>query len=294
MAAKKVKRTISFYNSYLISVISISLTLFLLGLILIMRFLGNELPSNFVENFPIPVVLIEDLQEERIHSLQDEIERQPCVKSTKLISKEQVFLDMQNKLGVNPVEFLGFNPFHAEINVKLKSEYAHPDSLLLIEKQLTSLSSVIEIPFKDYFKQIQDFYQTIRRIGLVLSILVFVMIAISFVLINNTVRLLIYSKRFLIYTMRLVGATSSFIRKPFIRNNIISGIISALIAIFLLAGLLYYIKKEFDFNEDIIKSETLFLIYLILLTSGIIFSVLATYFAINKYLRISHRKLYYV
>ena len=292
MAARKVKNTISFFNSHLISVISISLVLYLLGLILIMGFLGNELSHYVKENIAISVVLAEDLPDEVLFGLQDELARQPFVKSTEFISKEQALQEMEQELGENPETFLGFNPFRASIEVKLKSDYTHPDSLLMIEKRLSSQASVADVHYRK--DMMQTVNQNIRRIGLVLFILLFVLIAISFVLINNTVRLLIYSKRFIIYSMRLVGATSSFIRKPFIRHNVISGLISGILAIILLVGSLYYIKVEFMNIADILNFETLLLIYAIVLAAGIILSVIATYFAVNRYLRMSHRKMFYV
>jgi cell division transport system permease protein len=94
--------------------------------------------------------------------------------------------------------------------------------------------------------------------------------------------------------MRLVGATSAFIRKPFIRNNIITGFISGIIAIILLMASLYYVKVEFINPDDVIKSDTMLIIYGIVLISGIMLSVLAAYFSVNRYLRMSHRKLYYI
>ena len=271
---------------------SISLVLFLLGLILIISFLGSELSRYVKENIAVAVVLSEDLPEEKIRAIQRDLERQPFVKSTVYISKEQALLEMQRELGEDPESFLGFNPFHASIEVKLVSEYTHPDSLSMIEKQMTRQAGVADIQYgKDIMQTVN---QNIRRIGMVLLILLIVLIAISFVLINNTVRLLIYSKRFLIYTMRLVGATSAFIRKPFIRNNIITGLISGIIAIALLMASLYYVKVEFINPEEVIKSDTMLIIYGIVLISGITLSVLAAYFALNRYLRISHRKLYYI
>jgi len=292
MAARKVKNTISFFNSHLISVISISLVLYLLGLILIMGFLGKELSHYVQENIAISVVLTEDLADEVIIGMQEDLERQPFVKSTEFISKGQALLEMEQELGENPETFLGFNPFRASIEVKLNSEYTHPDSLLMIEKRLSSQVSVTDVHYRKDMMQAVN--QNIRRIGFVLFILLFVLIAISFVLINNTVRLLIYSKRFIIYTMRLVGATSSFIRKPFIRHNVVSGFISGILAIILLIGSLYYVKIEFINLADILNYDTLLLIYAIVLVSGIVLSVVAAYFAVNRYLRMSHRKMFYV
>ncbi len=292
MATRKVKNTVSFFNSHLISVISISLVLYLFGLILIIGFLGSELSHYVKENISISIVLSDDLSVAKISELRKELERQPYVKATEYISKEQALREMERELGENPVTFLGFNPFRASIEVQLKSEYTHPDSLPLIEKRLASQARFSDVQYRQ--DMIQTVNQNIRRIGVVLILLLFVLIIISFVLINNTVRLLIYSKRFIIYTMRLVGATPSFIRKPFIRNNIINGIVSGVFAIMLLMGSLYYIKEEFMNLGEIIRPEVMMLIYSIVFASGIILSVLAACFAVNRYLRMSHRKMFYI
>ena len=292
MASNKRKNTISFFNSHLISVVSISLVLFLLGLILIIGLLGNELSRYVKENITVSVILSEDLTDVTIRKMRDDFERMPYVKSTEYISKEQASLEMQRELGENPETFLGFNPFNAIIEVRLNSEYTHPDSLPVIEKRLSAQANVTDVQYRK--DMIQMVNQNIRRISVVLLILFAVLIVISFVLINNTVMLLIYSKRFLIYTMRLVGATPSFIRRPFIGYNIFSGFIAGILAVLMLVGSLYYVKIEFMNIEEILSTDSMMYIYGIILVSGILLSVVATYFAVNRYLKMSRGRLYYV
>lgn len=292
MAAKNKRNTISFFNSHLISVVSISLVLFLLGLILIMGFLGNELSYYVKENITVSVILTEDLSDVKIRKIRDDLESQPYVKSTEYISKEQASLEMQRELGEDPETFLGFNPFHASIEVKLKAEYTHPDSLPVIEKRLSSEASVSDVQYRRDMMQVVN--QNIRRVGVVLFILFIILIVISFVLINNMVRLLIYSKRFLIYTMRLVGATPAFIRRPFLRHNVFGGLVAGVIAIMMLTGLLYYVKYEFMNVEEILSRDILWIIYGVVLAFGVFLSVIAAYFAVNRYLRMARGKLYYI
>ena len=289
MASNK-KNNISFFNSHLISVVSISLVLFLLGLILITGILGNELSRYVKENITVSIVLTDDLTDVRIRQIRDNLESQPYVKSTEYISKEQASLEMQRELNESPEAFLGFNPFNSTIEVKLRSEYTHPDSLPVIEKRLSAQSSVSSVQYRK--DMIQKVNQNIHRISFILIILFAILILISFVLINNTVRLMIYSKRFIIYTMRLVGATPSFIRRPFIRYNILSGLIAGMLATIMLAGALFYVKKEFLNIEEILNPDIMFLVYCIVLASGIFLSVVATYFAVNRYLRMSRGRLY--
>ena len=292
MVTSKKKNTISFFNSHLISVVSISLVLYLLGIIFIMGLLGNELTHYVKENITISVLLAEDVSDIKIRTMRDDLESKPFVKSTEYISKEQASLEMQRALGEDPETFLGFNPFHASIEVKLRSEYTHPDSLKLIEKRISSQASVTEVQYRQDMMQVVN--QNIRRIGVVLLALFVVLIVISFVLINNTVRLLIYSKRFIIYTMRLVGATPSFIRRPFIRYNVLSGIVAGVLAVILLMGSLYYIKTEFINLEELLNPDKMLLIYIFVFFSGIFLSVIAAFFAVNRYLRMGRGKLYYV
>jgi cell division transport system permease protein len=290
MATNKKKNAISFFNSHLVSVVSNSLVLFLLGLILVFGFLGNELSQYVKENIIMSVVLTEDLTDIKIRQIRDGLEKQPYVKSTQYISKEQAAIEMERELGESPEMFLGFNPFHASIEVKLKSEYAHPDSLPAIEKRISTNANVSDVVYRKDMMQMVN--HNIKRIGLILLILLVVLIIISFVLINNTVRLLIYSKRFLIYTMRLVGATPGFIRRPFLKYNIVSGLIAGVFAIILMMGALYYVKKEFLGFENVLSNETMLLIYGIILVSGVVLSAVAAYFAVNRYLRINRGKLY--
>ncbi|MDR1380374.1 MAG: permease-like cell division protein FtsX [Tannerella sp.] len=268
------------------------MVLFLLGLILIVGFLGNELSHYVKENISISVVLAENLPAARIHKLQDNLDSRQYVKSTEYISKEQALLEMQRELGENPETFLGFNPFHASIEVKLKSEYTHPDSLSLVERRIASEAGVTDVLYRK--DMMQTVNQNIRRVGAVLFMLLIVLIVITFILINNTVRLLIYSKRFLIYTMRLVGATPAFIRRPFVRHNVISGFIASLIAIIMLVGSLYYIKQEFVGVEEVLSRETLLLIYGIVIAAGVFLSVFAAHFSVNRYLRMTRSKLHSV
>jgi cell division transport system permease protein len=257
-----------------------------------MGFLGNELSRYVKENITLSAVLMEDLSDRKIQKIRDDLEGQPYVRSTEYISKEQASLEMQRELGENPETFLGFNPFHASIEVKLKSEYTHPDSLSLIEKRISSEAGVSDVLYRK--DMMQTVNRNIRRVGMVLFGLFIVLIAISFVLINNTIRLLIYSKRFLIYTMRLVGATPAFIRRPFIRHNVVSGFISGVMAILMLMGSLYYVKHAFFGFDEVLNRNTLWMIYGMVLVSGILLSVIAVCFAVNRYLRMARGKLHYI
>ncbi|WP_080905304.1 ABC transporter permease [Parabacteroides sp. Marseille-P3160] len=292
MGKNKKGNPVSFFNSRLISVVSISLVLFLLGLIFLLGLLGNQLSDYVRENISFSVVLKDAQDESDAVRLQKRLEALPFIKSTEYISKEQAAKEMEDELGENPETFLGFNPFQASIEVNLNSKYANPDSLPAIEKKLTSYTNVSEILYrKDMMQMVNN---NIKRVGLVLLTLAAVLMAISFVLISNTIRLLIYSKRFLIQTMKLVGATSSFIRRPFIRYNIVSGIMAGFLAILMLAGALYYLQNELGDLMTLIDPQILLIVAAVVMGLGIFLSIIATYFAVNKYLRMDGGKMYYV
>ncbi len=292
MAENKKVSSVSFFNSRLTSVISISLVLFLLGLILLIGMLGNKLSVYVKENLSFSIVLKDNQKETEIKKMQKSLDALPFIKSTEYISKEQAAKELEEELGENPETFLGFNPLQASIEVKLHSEYANPDSLQVIEKKIRNYTSVSELLYrKDMMEMVHN---NMKRLGLILLTLAAVLMIISFVLISNTIRLLIYSKRFLIHTMKLVGATSGFIRRPFVKYNIVSGIFASILAILMLTGALYYLQNELKGFIQILDMQTLLLVYVAAFALGIVLSVIATIFAVNKYLRMGVDKLYYI
>jgi len=292
MEENQKKAPVSFFNSRLISIISISLALFLMGLFFIIGLLGSELSVYMKENISFSIVLKDGIKEPEVQQMQNTLNDLEFIKSTRYISKEEAAKEMVEELGEDPQLFLGFNPFYASIEAKLKSEYANIDSLRVIEKKISTYTNVSELIYQQDMMQLVN--DNIRQIGIALFALILVLMLISFALINNTIRLLIYSKRFLIYTMRLVGATPGFIRKPFIRYNISSGFIAGVLAIIMLSGVLHYLQKELTGLDQIIRWEGLVLIYVLVLAVGILLSVAAACLAVNRYLKMKRGKMYYI
>ena len=292
MADYRKVSTASFFHSRLTSIISIALVLFLMGLIMLMGLLGNQLSVYVKENLSFSIVLKDNLKETDIKKMQNKLDALPYIKSTTYISKEQAAKELEEELGENPETFLGFNPLQASIEVKLHADYANPDSLRHIEQQIKRYTTVDELLYrKDLMEMVHN---NMQRLGMILLALAAVLTLISFVLIGNTIRLLIYSKRFLIHTMQLVGATAGFIRAPFIRYNIVSGLIAAFLAIMLLTGALYYLQNELDGFIQLLDIHTLLIVDGAVLLLGILLSTLATVFAVNKYLRMKVDQLYYI
>jgi len=292
MTKHKSGSPVSFFNSNLITVISISLVLFLIGVFFMIGLMGHELSIFMKENLAFSIVLKDNLKDADIQQTQRELNAMPFVKSTKYISKADAAREMTEELGEDPREFLGFNPFLASIEVKLKSEYTHADSLKKVERQLTSSANVSQLIYqKDMMHLVNS---NIRQIVVVMTFMIIILIIISFALISNTIRLLIYSRRFLIYTMRLVGATPAFIRKPFVKYSIINGIVAAIIAIIMLAVALYYLKNGLMGLEQIVTTFEMTLVAVSILISGVVISSVAAYFAVNRYLAMERGKLYYI
>ena len=279
MAEKYKVRSVTFFHSRLTSVISIALVLFLLGLICLMGLLGNKLSVYVKENITFSIVLKDNQREADIKKMQKKLDALPFIKSTEYISKEQAVKELEEELGENPETFLGFNPLKASIEVRLRSDYANPDSLPKIEHYIKQYTSVSDLLYrKDMMEMVHN---NMQRIGLILLVLAAMLMAISFVLIGNTIRLLIYSKRFLIHTMKLVGATPGFIRRPFVYYNMVSGVIASLLAIGMLSGFLYYLQSELTGFIQILDMKTLLVVFVLVLFLGILLSAVSTIIAVN-------------
>jgi cell division transport system permease protein len=292
MAENSKIRPVPFFNSRLTSIISIALALFLSGLVLLVGLLGNRLSVYVKENMSFSVLLKDNQKEADIRQMQKDLEALPFIKSTEYISKKQALKELEKELGENPETFLGYNPLQASIEVKLHSGYANPDSLPVVEKQIKSYTTVSDLLYRKDMMNMVHF--NITRLGIILSVLTLALIIITFVLVGNTIRLLIYSKRFLIHTMKLVGATAGFIRRPFIRYNIVSGIFASLLALLLLTGVLYYVQTELGDFSEVLDWRSLALIYIAIPLMGIALAVMATLFAVNKYLQMDADEMYYI
>ena len=276
-------KRISFLNARMTSTLSVSLVLFILGIMVLMGFLATNLSRHVKENIGFSIVLNESAGERQVHQLQRMLERSKYVKAAQYISKEDALKEVMIELGENPEDVLGVNPLQSSIEVKLKADYANTDSLAVIEKNLRGQ--------KDLIQSVNDH---MSRIGLVLLALAIVLMLISFALISNTIRLGAYSKRFLIHTMKLVGATPAFIRRPFIVSNVINGIVASVIAMLLLSGCIYYLMSEMENFTTLLSVPMMVLVFLSVLILGIILTAVSAYWAVNRYIRMDRDDLYYI
>jgi|GEM_PF-1256 len=273
----------TFINSKVTATISIALVLFLLGLIIILSLSANNLSKYVKETLSFDIILQDDITEIQIQDLQKKLNSAPFTKFTSYISKADAAKQLEIELGQNPEEFLGFNPLPAMLVVNLNAQYASVDSLVIIESQVSNFSNKIEeIEYRKPLLHLVN--ENITKIGFILLVITIPLLLISFALISNTIQLIIYSKRFLIYTMQLVGAKKGFIRKPFIKSNIISGIFSALIASGLLYWLLYYVLNGMPAKNEIFDLNSMLIVFGAILVLGVSISIIATFFAVNKYI----------
>lgn len=292
MGTPKKKRRFSFLEARITSTLSVSLVLFILGIMALLGILANNLSVYVRENIGFSIVLKDSARDKQVAELQEALQRAPYVKAAQHISKEEALKEVMTELGENPEDILGVNPLQASIEVRLKAEYTHPDSITAIDTDLRSYSIVDDIQIQKDL--IQSVNENMRTIGIILLALAIVLMIISYVLISNTIRLTAYSRRFIIYTMKLVGATPGFIRRPFILSNIVSGMIASLIAILLLTGCISYIISEFDNFYTLITTPMLLGVYGIVFLLGISLTAISAFFAVNRYIHMKRDDLYYV
>lgn len=274
------------------SSISTMLVLLLLGLVVFFVLSANNLSVYVRENINFSILISDDMPESEILTMQKELNKEPFVKQSSYISKQQALREQSIAMGTDPEDFLGYNPFTASIEVKLNSAYANSDSIAKIERKIKKNTNIQEILYqKDLIDSVNN---NIRNISIVLLCLAGLLTLISFALINNTIRLTIYSKRFLIHTMKLVGASWGFIRKPFLIRNIWIGVISAFAAdAILLGGANMLVNYEPELIS-IVTPEVMLIVSASVFLFGIIITFLCAYLSINRYLRMKASTLYYI
>lgn len=291
MNPKHTSRQTSFFDmQFVTSCISTTLVLLLLGMVVFFVLAAHNLSVYVKENINFSIVISDDMKERDILRLQKSLNGEPFVKSTEYISKKQALEEQIEAMGTDPQEFLGYNPFSASIEVKLKSDYANADSIAKIEKQIRKNTDIQDVLYqKELVDAVND---NIRKISFLLLGLAVILTMISFALINNMIRLSIYSKRFLIHTMKLVGASWSFIRRPFLRRNFWIGVLAAGLADGLLwAAATWLVEQEPELIK-VITPEVMLLVSVAVLAFGVLITWLCAFFSVNKYLRMKAGALY--
>jgi cell division transport system permease protein len=276
----KPKKTLKTF--YISTIFSISLVLVMVGLLGLIVLHGKNL-SNFVkENIVLNVVIKENAGDNEIFTLQSNLEKNESIKSTQFISKESAAKNLSNDLGEDFVKFLGYNPLSASIDVYLKADFANKERIQKLVAKLKKKEIVKDVIYQESLIDMVN--ENLKSISLVIIAFGFTLLLIAIALINNTIRLAMYSQRFIIRSMQLVGATKSFIRKPYIVSGMIHGLMGGIVAILLLLSTLYIAKTkmpELAMLQNYVEFGFLFAAIILM---GIIISILSTYFAVNKYL----------
>lgn len=277
-------------SSYLTTIVSVSLVLFVLGFLSLFLMNVKNISNHVKENIGFSIILKEGIKDVNVAQIKKTLDAEPFVKSTHFINSDSAAVQLQRELGENFLDFLGYNPLLASIDVKLNADYANPDSLATIKAELTGNTHIKEVFYQEDLVSVIN--QNTKKISFYTLCFVVVLLVITIALINNTIRLSIYSKRFLIKTMQLVGAKHSFIRKPFVLRGIGNGIVSAFIAIALIIAILYYLQQEIPELIDLKNIELYGALFLVVLILGILISWISTNLAVRKYLKIETGDLY--
>lgn len=278
-------------SSYFTTIVSISLVLFLMGLLGLLILNSKKLSDHVKENIGFSIVMNPGVKEARILELKKNLDAAEYVRYAEYITPEEAAKELQKDLGEDFLGFLGFNPLLPSIDLRFSADYANVDSLQVIETHLLANPDIKEVYYQKSLVELVN--QNIRRLGVILLVFSFLLLLISIALINNTIRLAVYSKRFIIRTMQLVGATRGFIRRPFLLTGIMHGLISAFISSAMLAVIIYFSMQQMP-ELLTLQDYNLFLIlfgFVILL--GVLITWLSNFSAVNKYLKAKPDELYH-
>ena len=278
-------------NAYLSSVISISLVLLLVGVASMLLVNANSVSDYFKENMQVSVMKKDNVTEDKALSFCETLKKARYIKTTTYISKEQGQMELADQLGEDFLDIFETSPIPASIEITLDAAYVSSDSLEVVKAEISKSSLVAEVNYQGSL--VDALNANLSKISLVLGFFIALMLFISFVLINNTVRLSVFSRRFTIHTMKLVGATRSFIRAPFLIQAGFQGVFSAMIAIIALVGMLFFLRSGFERLFEIFRLDLLLIVMGIVLVSGLVICLVSTYFVVNKLVSLKKDELYY-
>lgn len=264
--------------------------LLVLGVVALMGIAARSVTRDIKENMGFDLIMAEDVDESTINEIKQQLGKSPFVSSFSYFSAEDALRQWQEDTGEDLSDILDANPFYDEFDIKVKEIYANIDSINAITSRFRANKAVGDINI--HTEMVETVNRNIRSIALVLITVAAALLLISFMLINNTVRLTIYSRRFLIHTMKLVGATGGFIRRPFLINNVVHGIIAAAISSALLSALVYYAHSLDASVAHAVTWDDAALVFAGVLIAGVIICFVSALIATNKYLRLSYDDMF--
>lgn len=277
-------------HSYLSSVISISLVLFLVGIAGIVAANAKGVSDFFKENITLSAIMNVEVNEIEAEGVAKKFSKKRYVKSVDIISKEQGVKEMKEMLGEDFLNVFETNPIPVSLDIQVNAEYFSKDSLAMIQKDLQKEKLVAEVVYQESLVDLLN--ANLEKVGLVLGVFILLLMFISFVLINNTVRLNVFSKRFTIHTMRLVGATKGFICRPFAGQAFFQGVISSSIAVLALIGVMYVVRNEFYQLFELLDVRMLGLVLLCVIAIGVLICVISTVIVVRRMVSLTNDELY--
>tara|TARA_B100000927_G_scaffold46325_3_gene33634 strand:- start:30036 stop:30914 length:879 start_codon:yes stop_codon:yes gene_type:complete len=277
-------------NSYFSVVLSISFVLFFLGVLGLFLINGKKIASHFKEQIAMSIYLKDNAKDIEITQLQKKIQLDSATKSINFITKEEAAEKYIRDIGEDFLEFLGYNPLLNSIDINFNSNYVNTINLEKRKKEIESIDFVDEVVYDNPLVKLLD--ENIKKITLILLFITSIFVLIAVILINSSIRLSIYSKRFLIKTMQLVGATKSFVRKPFIWNHVRLGIISSIVSLIALSIIIVQLDNYLPELKIFQEANELIFLFIGIISLGIGITALSTFFATQKYLNLKSNSFY--
>jgi len=251
----------------------------------------DSVSDFFKEHMQVSVLMKPEVSEDDALAFKDKLDSMNFIKSSEFVSKRRGEKEMAQMLGEDFLSVFESSPIPVSYYVTLKADYVAADSLAKVASKISESPMVDEVVYQQSL--VEKLNANLAKISLVLGIFIALLLFISFVLINNVVRLSVYDKRFTIHTMCLVGATKSFIRKPFLLRSAFLGLFSAFLAILMIVGLLFFVRKEFVQLFEVFRLDLLLMVIGIVIVAGLVICVLSTYFVVGKLVSLSKDELYY-
>lgn len=277
-------------GAWLSTVISISLVLLLVGVAGLLVANAKSVSDYFKENMQISVLMKQEVGEDEVMEYVSDLDAMPFIKSTKLISREQGTREMADLLGEDFLDVFETAPIPVSVDVTLKADYVSSDSLEVVKGEIGKSALVDEVVYQQSL--VDRLNTNLGKISAVLGVFIALLLFISFVLINNTVRLNVFSRRFTIHTMRLVGATKSFIRAPFLVQAVFQGLFSALLATLMLVGILFFVKSEFEQLFEVFRPDLLLIVIGVVILAGVVICTVSTALVVGRLVSLSKDELY--
>ena len=272
-------------GAWLSTVISISLVLLLVGVAGLLVANARSVSDYFKENMQVSVLMKQEVGDDEAMEYVSDLDAKPFIKSTTFGAKE-----MTDLLGEDFLNVFEAAPIPVSVDVTLKADYVSSDSLEVVKNEIMKSPLVDEVVYQQSL--VDKLNTNLRKISMVLGVFIVLLLFISFVLINNTVRLNVFSRRFTIHTMRLVGATKSFIRAPFLVQAVFQGLFSALLATLMLVGILFFVRSEFAQLFEVFRLDMLLIVIGVEILAGVLICVVSTALVVGRLVSLSKDELY--